>query len=96
VRLISIPQFYLSRVAIAIPLLYATTTFFPVGNTLLTCYLQDIISGDEIISDSYDMNEIDNIAYEVDCQMITLGAMNIGESSKNTTAYQNRHSYFCQ
>ncbi len=33
---------------------------------------QDIISGDEIISDSYDLKEIDGVVYEVDywCQRI--------------------------
>jgi len=38
---------------------------------------KDIISGDEIISDSYDIKEVDGIAYEVDCAMITEGAVTI-------------------
>jgi hypothetical protein len=37
----------------------------------------DIISGDEIISDSYDLKEIDGVAYEADCAMITEGAVNV-------------------
>jgi hypothetical protein len=41
--------------------------------------IQDIITDDEIISDSYDLKEVDGVVYEVDCQMITLGAVSIGE-----------------
>lgn len=44
---------------------------------LLTCGLQDIINGDEIISDSYDLKEVDGVVYEVDCAMITLGAVEV-------------------
>ncbi|KAI9853312.1 MAG: hypothetical protein M1824_001342 [Vezdaea acicularis] len=42
---------------------------------------KDIITGDEIISDSYDLKEVDSIVYEVDCKMITKGGeenINIG------------------
>jgi len=35
--------------------------------------LQDIISGDELISDSYDLKEVDGVAYEADCAKITIG-----------------------
>lgn len=38
---------------------------------------QDIITGDEMISDSYDLKEIDGIVYEADCAMIEEGALNI-------------------
>ncbi|KAK1826576.1 Mss4-like protein [Podospora conica] len=38
---------------------------------------KDAITDDEIISDSYDMKEVDGIAYEVDCQMITEGAVSV-------------------
>lgn len=38
---------------------------------------QDIITDDEIISDSYDLKEVDGAVYEVDCQMITLGAVEV-------------------
>jgi hypothetical protein len=31
------------------------------------------------MSDSYDMNEIDGVVYEVDCAMITEGAVSVGE-----------------
>ncbi|KAL1898324.1 hypothetical protein Cpir12675_001949 [Ceratocystis pirilliformis] len=38
---------------------------------------KDILSNDEMISDSYDLKEVDGIVYEADCAMITLGAVNI-------------------
>ncbi|KAF1976227.1 microtubule/calcium-binding protein [Bimuria novae-zelandiae CBS 107.79] len=38
---------------------------------------KDSITGDEIISDSYGLKEIDGIAYEADCKKITIGADNI-------------------
>lgn len=41
---------------------------------------QDIITGDEILSDSYDVKEIDGIAYEADCSRITVGVDNVGAS----------------
>jgi hypothetical protein len=31
------------------------------------------------MSDSYDMKEVDGVVYEVDCAMITLGAVEVGE-----------------
>jgi hypothetical protein len=36
-------------------------------------FLQDLITDDEIISDSYDLKEIDGVAYEADCKKITIG-----------------------
>lgn len=39
--------------------------------------MQDILTGDEIISDSYDLKEVDGTVYEVDCAMITLGAVEV-------------------
>lgn len=45
----------------------------------IVCALQDIISGDELMSDSYDMNLVDDTVYEVDCAMITEGAVSVGE-----------------
>ena len=44
-------------------------------------FWQDVITGDEIISDSYNLKEIDGIAYEADCKKITIGNDNIGPSS---------------
>lgn len=34
---------------------------------------QDIITGDELISDSYNLKEIDGVVYEADCSKITIG-----------------------
>ena len=34
---------------------------------------QDIITGDELISDSYNLKEIDGVAYEADCKKINVG-----------------------
>ncbi|KAK2071777.1 hypothetical protein P8C59_006174 [Phyllachora maydis] len=44
---------------------------------------KDIITGDEIISDSYDLKEKDGVIYEADCAMITEGAVevNIGANA---------------
>ncbi|KAL1296740.1 hypothetical protein AAFC00_000210 [Neodothiora populina] len=35
---------------------------------------KDIITGDELISDSYDLKLIDGAVYEADCKKITIGA----------------------
>jgi hypothetical protein len=49
------------------------------GPSRLTCVrIQDILTDDEIISDSYDLKVVDGVVYEVDCSMITLGAVNVG------------------
>ena len=47
---------------------------------------QDIITGDEILSDSYNLKEIDGVAYEADCKKITIGNDNIGAFLKPTSA----------
>nr|POE86541.1 translationally-controlled tumor protein like [Quercus suber] len=38
---------------------------------------KDIITGDELISDSYDIKEIDGVVYEADCKKITVGVGDI-------------------
>ncbi|KAF2277212.1 microtubule/calcium-binding protein [Westerdykella ornata] len=38
---------------------------------------KDLITGDEIISDSYNLKEIDGVVYEADCKKITVGGENI-------------------
>lgn len=38
---------------------------------------QDIITGDELISDSYDLKEVDGAVYEADCKKISVGGENI-------------------
>ncbi|KAF2764505.1 microtubule/calcium-binding protein [Teratosphaeria nubilosa] len=34
---------------------------------------KDVITGDELISDSYDLKEIDGVIYEADCKKIAVG-----------------------
>ena len=43
----------------------------------LTKHLQDIITGDELISDSYNLKEVDGAVYEADCTKIVVGGDNI-------------------
>ncbi|KAL2255793.1 hypothetical protein VTK26DRAFT_2703 [Humicola hyalothermophila] len=38
---------------------------------------KDIITGDELISDSFNLKEVDGVAYEVDCAMITIGPVEV-------------------
>ncbi|KAL2754694.1 hypothetical protein ACRALDRAFT_1063479 [Sodiomyces alcalophilus JCM 7366] len=38
---------------------------------------KDFITGDEMISDSYDLKDIDGIVFEADCAMIEEGAVNV-------------------
>lgn len=35
---------------------------------------KDVFSGDELLSDSYDIKEVDGVIYEADCAMITIGS----------------------
>ncbi|AOA62081.1 Ribosome associating protein [Komagataella phaffii CBS 7435] len=35
---------------------------------------KDIISGDELLSDAYDVKEVGGVVYEADCQMVTVGS----------------------
>ncbi|MCJ1311235.1 hypothetical protein MMC25_004906 [Agyrium rufum] len=37
---------------------------------------KDMVSGDEIISDTWNLKEIDDVVYEVDCKKVTKGAEN--------------------
>ncbi|EMR09209.1 hypothetical protein PNEG_02545 [Pneumocystis murina B123] len=41
---------------------------------------RDIISGDELISDAYNLKEVDDVVYEVDCAMVQIkqGEVDIG------------------
>ncbi|KAL9094979.1 MAG: hypothetical protein Q9165_002581 [Trypethelium subeluteriae] len=38
---------------------------------------KDLITGDEVLSDSYDIKEIDGVVYEADCKKISVGGDNI-------------------
>lgn len=40
------------------------------------------MTGDEIISDTFDLKEIDDAVYEVDCKKVTRGIDKIGLSSR--------------
>ncbi|GAA5834768.1 hypothetical protein JCM5353_000665 [Sporobolomyces roseus] len=44
---------------------------------------KDILTGDELISDAYDLTETDGVVYEADCHMITLreGNVDIGANA---------------
>lgn len=44
---------------------------------------EDIISGDEMVSDGFKIIEVDNIAYEVDCRMVVVkeGEVDIGANA---------------
>ena len=44
-------------------------------------HTQDMVSGDEIISDTWNLKEVDDIVYEVDCKKVTKGADQFGETS---------------
>ena len=42
----------------------------------------DVVSGDELFSDAYDIKEVDDIVFEVDAKLITIkeGDVDIGET----------------
>merc|ERR1712000_272657 len=46
-------------------------------NTANMLIFKDILTGDEIVSDSYDPKLVDNVVYEVDCAMVTEGAVEV-------------------
>ncbi|KAL7917383.1 translationally controlled tumor-associated [Trichoderma austrokoningii] len=46
---------------------------------------KDLITDDEIISDSFDLKEVDGIVYEADCAMITEGAVTV-DTGANASA----------
>lgn len=48
------------------------------GHFSLTLDFQDIITDDEIISDSYDLKLIDDVVYEADCKKINVGGETFG------------------
>ena len=48
------------------------------------------MSGDEVISSSYDMIEKDDVVYEVDCQMITKGGESYGMRRKTKLSRDSR------
>lgn len=36
-----------------------------------------MVTGDEIISDSYPLKDVDDVVYEVDCKKVTRGGVNV-------------------
>lgn len=56
---------------------------------------KDKITDDEMISDSYDLKEIDGIAYEADCAMIEEGVGDIGMSPRLNADLHGKASSSC-
>merc|ERR1712129_450136 len=46
-------------------------------NTANMIIFKDVITGDEMLSDSYDLKLVDGVVYEADCARITVGNDNI-------------------
>ena len=46
---------------------------------------KDFLTGDEVLSDSYDLKEVGGVVYEADCAMIELGAVNV-DTGANASA----------
>ena len=46
---------------------------------------KDALTDDEIISDSYDLKEVDGLVYEVDCAMLTEGAVEVDIGANAST-----------
>ena len=52
---------------------------------MILVFFQDIITGDEIISDTFRMKEVDGVVYEIDGKMITKvigGDVVVGEQDR--------------
>ena len=45
-----------------------------------------MLSGDELISDTYDLKDIDDVVFEVDCKMVTKGGLSAADLKKITGA----------
>lgn len=57
-----------------------------------TFVLQDLVTGDEIISDTWEMKEVDDVVYEIDCKMVTIGADKVGQFPTQDKGHQRQHS----
>ena len=53
-------------------------------NRLTPLLVQDILNGDELISDSYNLKDVDGIVFEADCAMITEGGVSVGTRPAST------------
>merc|ERR1712072_427213 len=49
---------------------------FPANTAKMIIY-NDLITGDELISDSYNLKEVDGAVYEADCSKITIGGESV-------------------
>jgi len=56
-----------------------------------TPVLKDIVTGDEIVSDTWDMKEVEGAVYEIDCKRVTEGAEQIGQSVSQERGHQRQH-----
>jgi len=65
------------RPAVLQPDAQLTACSRPMVEAKLTWPAQDIITGDELISDSYEMKLKDGVMYEADCKKISVGGDNI-------------------
>ena len=53
-------------------------------NPIKMILYRDVISGDEMVTDAFEIKEIDDIAYECDCKIITIkdgGDIDIGANA---------------
>lgn len=44
-----------------------------------------MLTGDEVISDSYDLKEVDGTVYEADCKKISIGGETFGTRARTGT-----------
>merc|ERR1712080_94831 len=58
---------------------------FDESNTAIMLIYKDILTGDEIISDSYEPKLVDDIVYEADCAMITEAGVTV-DTGANASA----------
>ncbi len=56
-----------------------------------TFMMKDIVTGDEIVSDTWEMKEVDSVVYEIDCKMVTKGADRIGQFTSQEKGHQRQH-----
>ncbi|KAK1510529.1 translationally-controlled tumor protein, partial [Colletotrichum costaricense] len=83
--LLSARSFYFSRPRQQTSRLANTSPPRHLRQTAKMIIYKDIITGDEIISDSYDLKDIDGIVFEADCAMITEGAVSV-DTGANASA----------
>ena len=60
-----------------------------IGLTPHFSFPQDIITEDELLSDSFEPKLVDDIVYEADCAMITEGGVEVGSFSLSSFPQSN-------